>query len=168
MITAFGCGVGDEFNIEKARYHKIIVMCDADSDGNHIATLLLTFFYRYMTPLVKAGYLYKAQPPLYLIRKGNTKSYAYNDKEKEEILKRWGVSEDDKGVNIQRYKGLGEMNPEQLWETTMDPEQRILKQITLEDAVEADKMFTILMGDEVEPRRKFIQENAKKVKELDV
>jgi len=163
IITALGTGISDEFNLEKARYHKIVIMTDADVDGNHISCLLLTFFYRYMPKLIEAGYVYIAQPPLYKISKGKKSVYAYNEKEKEAVIKEMG-----KDVKIQRYKGLGEMNPKQLWETTMDPAQRVLKQITIEDAVEADETFTILMGDQVEPRRKFIQDHAKEAKELDI
>ncbi len=164
IITALGCSIGDDFNIAKLRYHKIILMCDADVDGNHITTLQLTFFYRYMRDLIEKGYLYIAMPPLYLIKKGKAKFYAYNDAQKNKVLEMTG----SEGVHIQRYKGLGEMNPDQLWETTMDPKRRMLKQVTIEDAVEADKMFTILMGEFVQPRREFIEEHAKEVVELDV
>ncbi|EOC99438.1 DNA topoisomerase (ATP-hydrolyzing) subunit B [Caldisalinibacter kiritimatiensis] len=164
MITAFGCGIGEEFNIEKLRYGKIVIMTDADVDGAHIRTLLLTFFYRYMRPLVEQGHVYIAQPPLYKVKKGKAEYYAYNDKELDKILNEIGRS----GYSIQRYKGLGEMNPEQLWETTMNPENRILLQVTVEDAVAADEIFTILMGDKVKPRREFIQENAKYVQNLDI
>ena len=163
IITALGCSIGEDFDITKARYHKIIIMTDADVDGNHITTLQLTLFYRYMRPLIDAGYLYIAQPPLYLIKKGKIAKYAYNDNEKEKILKELGEE-----VYVQRYKGLGEMNPSQLWETTMDISRRTLKKVTVEDAVRADQIFTILMGEEVEPRKHFIQENAKYVKELDI
>jgi len=163
MIHAIGAGIGDEFNIEKLRYHKIIIMTDADVDGNHITTLLLTFFYRHMPKLIEGSHIYIAQPPLYMMKKGKQIFYAYNDSEKDKLVKELGSE-----INIQRYKGLGEMNPDQLWETTMNPQQRILKQITVEDAVVADETFTILMGDEVEPRRRFIESNAKYVKELDV
>ncbi|MBU4493456.1 MAG: DNA topoisomerase (ATP-hydrolyzing) subunit B [Nanoarchaeota archaeon] len=163
LISALGTGIGEEFNISKARYHKIIIMTDADIDGNHIACLLLTFFYRYMKPLIEQGYIYLAMPPLYLIKSRNLIKYAYNDAEKDVIMK--GV---DSNFNIQRYKGLGEMNPKQLWDTTMDPSNRSLKQITIEDALLADEMFTVLMGNEVEPRRKFIEEHALEVKNLDV
>ena len=163
MITALGTGILEEFNIEKARYHKIIIMTDADVDGAHIRTLLLTFLYRYMLPLIEAGYIYIAQPPLYRIKKGKEDVYVYNDEKLREIQ-----SKMEKDFHIQRYKGLGEMNPKQLWETTMDPSKRILLQVTLEDAVKADKIFSILMGDEVEPRRKFIEEHAKEVVNLDV
>ena len=164
MITALGTGIAEEFNINKARYHKIIIMTDADVDGNHITCLLLTFFYRYMKPLIEEGYVYIAMPPLYKIQKGKEKIYVYNEKEKEAALAKLGKE----GVHLQRYKGLGEMNPHQLWDTTMDPSTRILKRVDIEDAVKADEMFTILMGSEVEPRRKFIEEHAKEVRELDV
>lgn len=165
MITAFGTGIGEEFNIEKARYHKIIIMTDADVDGAHIRTLILTFFYRYMKPLIEMGYIYIAQPPLYKITKGRDVQYVYSDKQLEEALK--DVADKSK-VGIQRYKGLGEMNPTQLWETTMDPEYRTVLQVTLEDAMKADEIFEILMGDRVEPRRDFIQENAQYVENLDI
>ncbi len=164
MITAVGTGIGEEdFNPEKLRYDKIIIMTDADIDGAHIRTLLLTFFYRHMPELLKQGHVYIAQPPLYRVKKGKTEIYAYNDDERDRAMERLGR----KGSMLQRYKGLGEMNPEQLWNTTMDPERRTILKVTLEDAVEADRIFTILMGDKVEPRRKFIEENAKKVKNLD-
>ncbi|MFC1728129.1 DNA topoisomerase (ATP-hydrolyzing) subunit B [Nanoarchaeota archaeon] len=164
IITALGCSIGDEFNIDKLRYHKIVIMTDADVDGNHITTLLLTFFYRHMKKLVEQGYVYIAQPPLYKIKKGKEEWYVYTEEEKNAKVNEIG----NEGVSLQRYKGLGEMNPKQLWETTMDPDKRTLKQVKVEDAVEADKVFTILMGDQVEPRREFIQQNANKVKELDV
>lgn len=165
IVTALGTGIGtDEFDISKKRYGKIIIMTDADIDGSHIRTLILTFFYRYMRELIEQGYIYIALPPLYRIKKGNTEYYAYSDEERDKVLKKVGNTR----VTIQRYKGLGEMNPEQLWKTTMDPESRTLLQITLEDAAEAEHIFTILMGDQVEPRRKFIEENAKYVKNLDV
>ena len=165
LITAIGTGIGgDEFDISKIRYSKVIIMTDADVDGSHIRTLILTFLYRYMKELVEQGYIYIAQPPLYRLKKGNSETYAYSDEEKERLLQRLG----NQGVGIQRYKGLGEMNPEQLWRTTMDPEKRTLLQVTLDDAAEADRIFTILMGDQVEPRRKFIEENAKYVRNLDV
>ena len=164
MITAFGAGISDDFNIEKMRYHRIIMMTDADVDGAHIRTLLLTFFYRYMRPLIEAGYVYIAQPPLYKIRKKNKDYYAYNDKELEKIFKDIGRE----GSSIQRYKGLGEMNPEQLWDTTMNPETRMILQVTMEDVVAADEIFTVLMGDKVEPRREFIEHNAKYVRNLDI
>ncbi|MBU1270154.1 MAG: DNA topoisomerase IV subunit B, partial [Nanoarchaeota archaeon] len=163
IITAIGTNIGEDFNIDKARYHKIIIMTDADVDGNHITTLLLTFFFRYMSQLVEKGYIYLAQPPLYLIKQGKQKIYAQTEEEKERTLKEVGP-----GAGIQRYKGLGEMNPEQLWETTMDPKNRTLKQIKIEDAIEADRIFNILMGENVEPRREFIENNAKKVVDLDI
>ena len=163
LITALGTGIGEDFKLEKARYHRIIIMTDSDVDGSHITTLILTFFFRYMKPLIEAGYIYVAQPPLYLLKKGNQKFYVRGEKEKETMLKELG----DK-VSLQRYKGLGEMNPDQLWETTMDPDKRVLKQILIEDAVEADMVFSMLMGSEVEPRKKFIEENAYKVKNLDI
>ncbi len=166
MITAFGCGIGDDFNLEKARYGKIIIMTDADVDGAHIRTLLLTFFYRYMQPLIKEGRVFIAQPPLYLIRKNQKQHYyAYSDEELQEILDEVGR---DTNPYVQRYKGLGEMNPGQLWETTMDPAARTILQVHLEDAAEADRIFSILMGDKVEPRRQFIEDNAKKVRNLDL
>ncbi|MEM3154823.1 MAG: DNA topoisomerase (ATP-hydrolyzing) subunit B [Candidatus Woesearchaeota archaeon] len=163
IITALGTGIGDDFDISKLRYDKIIIMTDADVDGNHIACLLLTFFYRMMPGLVEAGKIYLAQPPLYKIEKNKKVHYAYNETQKEEILKQVG-----RDVSIQRYKGLGEMNPKQLWETTMDPSVRALKKVTIEDAVAADEIFSILMGDEVEPRKEFILKHAKEVRELDV
>lgn len=166
MITAFGCGIGDDFNLDKARYGKIIIMTDADVDGAHIRTLLLTFFYRYMQPLIKEGHVFIAQPPLYLIRKNQKQHYyAYSDEELQQILDEVGR---DTNPYVQRYKGLGEMNPGQLWETTMDPAARTILQVHLEDAAEADRIFSILMGDKVEPRRQFIEENAKKVRNLDL
>ncbi|GAB7388489.1 DNA topoisomerase (ATP-hydrolyzing) subunit B [Bacillaceae bacterium] len=165
IITALGTGIGEDFDISKARYHKIIIMTDADVDGAHIRTLLLTFFFRYMKPLIEAGYVYIAQPPLYKITQGKTVRYAYNDREKDEILKQLG---DKPKPEVQRYKGLGEMNPEQLWETTMDPQTRTLLRVNLEDAMEADAIFETLMGDRVEPRREFIEEHAKQVRNLDV
>ncbi len=164
MITAFGAGIGDEFDISKIRYDKIIIMTDADVDGAHIRTLLLTFFFRYMKDLIDEGHVYIAQPPLYRITKGKKINYVYSDKELENKLNTIGKD----GIDIQRYKGLGEMNPEQLWETTMNPEDRTLVRVNIEDAVAADEIFTILMGDKVEPRKEFIQENAKKVQNLDI
>ena len=165
IITAIGCGIGDDFDLSKARYHKIIIMTDADVDGAHIRTLLLTFFYRYMRAIIDAGYVYIAQPPLYKIEKNKVVRYAYSDKERDQILKEFG---NDSKVNVQRYKGLGEMNPEQLWETTMDPESRTLLQVSIEDAMDADLIFDILMGENVEPRREFIHQYAKYVKNLDI
>jgi DNA gyrase subunit B len=164
MITAIGTSVGEEFDITKARYHKLVIMTDADVDGSHIRTLLLTFFYRHMQPLIEAGYVYIAQPPLYRVTKGKITKYVYNDEELEKLLNEMGRED----IVMQRYKGLGEMNPQQLWETTMDSGDRTILQVTLEDAVEADKMFTLLMGDQVEPRRKFIEMHAKEVVNLDV
>ncbi|MCX7779365.1 MAG: DNA topoisomerase (ATP-hydrolyzing) subunit B [Negativicutes bacterium] len=164
MITAFGCGIADDFDIEKARYGKIIIMTDADVDGAHIRTLLLTFFYRYMQPLIQNGKVYIAQPPLYLVKKGKEHWYLYSDDEMEKLLSRIGRD----GITVQRYKGLGEMNPEQLWETTMNPEARTILQVTLEDAMEADQIFSVLMGDKVEPRREFIERHAKEVRNLDI
>jgi DNA gyrase subunit B len=164
LITAFGTGVGEDFALDKARYHKIILMTDADVDGAHIRTLLLTFFFRYMQPLVEAGYVYIAQPPLFRVKKGKEERYVYNEKELATALDEMGRT----NAGIQRYKGLGEMNPEQLWSTTMDPTQRTVLQVTMEDAIEADRIFTLLMGDKVEPRRDFIIKNAKFVRNLDV
>ncbi len=165
IITALGTGIGEDFDISKARYHKIVIMTDADVDGAHIRTLLLTFFYRYMRPLLEYGYIYIAQPPLYKIQQGKVAYYAYNDKEMEAKLEE--LPKQPK-PGLQRYKGLGEMNPEQLWETTMNPETRTTLQVSLQDAIEADEIFEILMGDKVEPRRNFIQDNAQYVKNLDV
>lgn len=164
MITAFGNGIADEFDISKSRYGKIIIMTDADVDGSHIRTLLLTFFYRYMRPLIEQGRVYIAQPPLYQVKKGREHWYMYSDDEMNALLERIGRD----GINVQRYKGLGEMNPEQLWETTMDPETRTVLRVDLTDAEEADSIFSILMGDKVEPRRKFIEDHAKHVRNLDI
>ena len=166
MITAFGAGIGKDFDTEKLRYHRVIIMTDADVDGAHIRTLLLTFFYRYMKEMVEQGYVYIAQPPLYKVSKAKKDHYVYTDKELEKLLVEIGGK--DNSTDIQRYKGLGEMNAEQLWDTTMDPEQRILLRATVDDAIAADEIFTILMGDQVEPRREFIQRNAKKVVNLDI
>jgi len=164
MVTAFGTGIDNEFDISKLRYHRIICMTDADVDGSHIRTLLLTFFYRYMRPLIENGHIYIAQPPLYRVSKGRGEYYVYSDAELEELLERIGRD----GIEVQRYKGLGEMNPEQLWETTMNPETRTILRVTMEDAIAADEIFTILMGDKVEPRREFIEDNAKLVTNLDI
>ena len=164
MITAYGCGVGNDFDLEKARYHKIIIMTDADVDGAHIRTLLLTFFFRYMRPLIENGYVYAAQPPLYKVKKQKKEYYVYTDKELEVLLEEIGRT----GVELQRYKGLGEMNAEQLWDTTMNPETRTLLQVTIEDAVMADQVFSMLMGDKVGPRKEFIEENATYVTNLDI
>ncbi len=166
IIASLGAGIGETFNAEKLRYHKIIIMADADVDGSHIRTLLLTFFYRYMTDIIKGGYVYLAMPPLYKISWDKKIQYAYDDAEKEKIMKT--IDRDPEKINIQRYKGLGEMNPEQLWETTMNPETRMMMRVTLNDAVEADRTLTTLMGEQVEPRRKFIEENAVYVSNLDV
>ncbi|MBR9683796.1 DNA topoisomerase (ATP-hydrolyzing) subunit B [Candidatus Woesearchaeota archaeon] len=163
MITAIGTGIQEEFNLNKARYHKIIIMTDADVDGAHIMTLLLTFFYRYMKPLVEAGYVFIAQPPLYKTKRGKREIWLHNDEELEKFKNEFG-----KDISFQRFKGLGEMNPKQLWETTMDPDNRVLKQITIEDTVEADRIFTVLMGGDVAPRREFIEKYAKEVVNLDV
>jgi len=174
LIIALGTAIAEDFNLDKLRYHRVIIMSDADSDGNHIKTLLLTLFYRYFKPLIEAGYLYIAQPPLYKIQAGKRIEYAYMEDDKKEILdsikKEKGKSDSEKltGINIQRYKGLGEMNPSQLWETTMNPENRILMQVTIEDVKEADKIFDILMGGEVLPRKKFIQVHAKQASNIDV
>src|SRR5882762_9591191 len=169
MITAIGTGVGEDFKVDEARYHKIIIMTDADVDGAHIRTLLLTFFYKEMQELIHAGYIYIAQPPLFRVSKGKEEFYAYDEKERDTYVKRLTNGAESKStVNISRYKGLGEMNPDQLRDTTMDPSRRTLLKVTMEDALEASQLFETLMGDEVEPRRKFIEENAKFVKNLDV
>jgi DNA gyrase subunit B len=161
LISALGCGIGDNggFDISKLRYHKIILMTDADVDGSHITTLILTFFFRYMKPLIENSNIYIAAPPLYLIKKGKNERYCWNEEERRAATEEFGGNEGN--VKIQRYKGLGEMNAEQLWETTMDPERRILRLVTIDDAMEADRVFSMLMGDEVPPRRQFIEENAK-------
>ena len=164
MITAFGAGMDAEFDESKLRYHKIICMTDADVDGSHIRTLLLTFFYRHMRPMIEKGYVYIAQPPLYLIKKGSLEKYVYSDEELNLTLDEIGRDK----ITVQRYKGLGEMNPEQLWDTTMDPEKRIMLQVTMDDAMLADEVFTLLMGDKVEPRREFIEQNSKLVTDLDI
>ena len=164
IVTAIGTGVAGDLDVEKARYHKIIIMTDADVDGAHIRTLLLTFFFRYMRPLIDAGYIYIAQPPLYKVVKNKREHYLYSDEQLEGFFQEHGRD----GVTVQRYKGLGEMNPEQLWETTMDPEKRTILQVTLEDALVADEMFTVLMGDKVEPRRRFIERYARQVRNLDI
>ena len=166
MVTAFGAGIGNDFDVTKIRYDRIIIMTDADVDGAHIRTLMLTFFYRYMRPLIDEGHVYIAQPPLYKISKGKKDHYAYSDAELEQVLINLGGK--DNSTDIQRYKGLGEMNAAQLWDTTMDPEQRILLRVNIEDAMQADEIFTILMGEKVEPRKEFIQQNAKNVVNLDI
>ena len=168
LVTALGAGIGEDFDVEKARYHKVIIMSDADIDGAHIRTLLLTFFYRYLQELVSMSHVYIALPPLYMVKKGKEVRYAFSDDEYAAILEELDVKEGDAGVKIQRYKGLGEMNPEQLWETTMNPETRCIKRVNLEDAAEADWLFTVLMGEEVAPRRNFIQAHAKEVMNLDI
>lgn len=163
VVTALGTGIGEEFDISKIRYHKIVIMADADVDGQHIRTLLLTFFFRYMRPLIEEGYIYIAQPPLFKLSKGKRHEYAFSDEERDKLIEEMGGS-----CDVQRYKGLGEMDPEQLWETTMDPATRLMLRVTLEDAMEADETFSILMGDKVEPRREFIEKNAKYVQNLDI
>ena len=167
MITAFGCGIGNEFDESKLRYHKIIIMTDADVDGAHIRTLLLTFFFRYMTPLIEGGYVYAAKPPLFLTKRGKEVYYTYSEKEQDRLIAK--LKEDGKAgkIDIQRYKGLGEMDFHQLWETTMDYNNRTLIQITIDDAAAADEVFTVLMGDKVPPRKKFIEDNAH-LAELDI
>ena len=168
MVTAIGAGIRDDFDIDRARYHKIIIMTDADVDGAHIRTLLLTFFFRQMRELIEQGYVYIAQPPLYRVQKGKTERYAFSDEERDREVNALTNGKDKRGVAIQRYKGLGEMNPEQLWKTTMDPDARTILRVTVESATAADRIFTELMGDEVEPRRAFIEKNAKYVRNLDV
>jgi len=164
IISAIGAGVGEDFDPDESRYHKVIIMTDADVDGAHIRTLLFTFFYRYMKPLIERGYLYMAQPPLYKITKGGGVRYAYREEDKQEVLEEWG----NRGVSIQRYKGLGEMNPKELWETTMNPENRKLAKVTVEDAERADELFNLLMGKEVQPRKEFIKQNAAAATNIDV
>ena len=166
IISTLGAGIGNDFDLEKLRYHKVIIMADADVDGSHIRTLLLTFFFRYFRPMIEAGHVFIAMPPLYKVSHGKQAFYAYNDAERDKIIQEMDIKEDK--ANIQRYKGLGEMNPSQLWETTMNPATRNMIQVRLDDAVEADTMFTTLMGEHVEPRRKFIEENALLVSNLDV
>lgn len=169
IITAIGGGIGEEFDLENVRYHKVVIMTDADVDGAHIRTLLLTFFFRHMQELIEAGYIYIAQPPLFRVHKGKSDHYAYSDQERDEYIKRLGGKNGEtKGINIQRYKGLGEMNPSQLWNTTMDPESRTMQRVEIDQAAYTDKLFQRLMGDDVEPRRAFIEKNARYVKNLDV
>ena len=163
VITALGTGIGEDFDITKLRYHKVVLMADADVDGAHITTLLLTFFFRYMPELIEQGHIYLAQPPLFKVTKNKRSEYAYSDEQRDEIIAQMGGD-----CDVQRYKGLGEMDPEQLWETTMDPEFRTMLRITIDDAQIASENFSILMGEEVEPRRLFIEQNAKFVKNLDV
>jgi DNA gyrase subunit B len=168
MITALGTGIRDDFSIDNARYHKIILMTDADVDGAHIRTLLLTFFFRQMPSLIDAGFVYIAQPPLFRVARGKEEYYAYDEEERDAIAGRLGNGDGKAVVNVQRYKGLGEMNPLQLWQTTMDPQTRTILRVKMEDAVQADQIFQTLMGDEVEPRRVFIESNARFVSNLDV
>jgi len=168
IIIALGAGIGENFNIEKLRYHRVIIMADADVDGAHIRTLLLTLFYRYFPEMIEKGYLYIAQPPLYKIQYGKQVVHVYTDAEKEIEIKKIRVKNKDANIAIQRYKGLGEMNATELWETTMDPEHRIMLQVSIEDAEEADKVVETLMGPEVGPRKRFIQTHAKSVKNLDI
>ena len=168
LIVALGAGIGDEFNIEKLRYHKIIIMADADVDGSHIRTLLLTFFFRYMRPLIEHGYVYSTVPPLYKLTRGKTQKVAYSDEERDQLSAQLRADNPNAKVDISRFKGLGEMDPHELWETTMDPEKRTLRRITLSDALKADEIFTVLMGEDVEPRRDWIERNAKYVANLDI
>ena len=163
VVQALGCGIGEELDISKIRYHKVVIMADADVDGQHIRTLLLTFFFRFMRPVIEAGYIYIAMPPLYKLTKGKQIRYAYDDEERDAIIEEFG-----NGYKIGRFKGLGEMNPEQLWETTLNPDNRVMMRVSIEDARKADETFTILMGDKVEPRKEFIEKNAKYVNNLDV
>ena len=167
VVTALGTGLGDEFDLSKLRYGKVIIMADADVDGSHIRTLLLTFFFRFMRPLISAGHVYLAQPPLFKLSRGRQVRYAYSDEQRDEYIKELSGDTGAK-VDIQRYKGLGEMDPEQLWETTMNPEERTMIKVEMEDAEKADEVFTILMGDKVGPRREFIEENAQYVQNLDI
>ena len=168
LIVALGAGIGEEFNIEKLRYHKIIIMADADVDGSHIRTLLLTFFFRYMRPLIERGYVYSAVPPLYKLTRGKTQRVAYSDEQRDAISAEMRGDNPNVKIDISRYKGLGEMDPHELWETTMDPEKRSLRRITLGDAIQADQVFTVLMGEEVEPRKEWIERNAQYVGNLDI
>jgi DNA gyrase subunit B len=167
VITALGAGIGDEFNLEKLRYHKVIIMADADVDGAHIRTLLLTFFFRYMRPLIEQGYVYSAVPPLYKLSRGKTQRVAYSDAERDAISAEMRGDNPNVKIDISRFKGLGEMDPHELWDTTMDPEKRSLRRITLDDAVAADQIFTVLMGEEVEPRKEWIERNARYAVNLD-
>ena len=168
LIAALGGGIGEDFDIEKLRYHKIIIMSDADVDGAHIRTLLLTFFFRFMRPLIEHGYVYSAVPPLYKLTRGKTVRVAYSDPERDKISAELRADNPNAKVEINRYKGLGEMDKHELWETTMDPEKRTLRRITLDDAIRADQIFTILMGEEVEPRKQWIETNAKDAENIDI
>lgn len=167
VVTALGTSIGEDFDLSKLRYGKVIIMADADVDGSHIRTLLLTFFFRFMRPLIEEGHIYLAQPPLFKVARGKQVRYAFSDAERDQYISELS-GENNLKVNVQRYKGLGEMDPEQLWETTMDPERRTMIKVTMEDAVKADEIFTILMGDKVAPRKEFIEKNAEYVKDLDV
>ena len=167
VITALGAGIGDEFDANRLRYHKVIIMADADVDGSHIRTLLLTFFFRFMRPLIEQGYVYSAVPPLFKLTRGKTTRVAYDDVERERIAAEMRGDNPNAKIEISRFKGLGEMNPHELWETTMDPATRTLRRITLDDAVKADETFTILMGEKVEPRKEFIEKNAQNVVNVD-
>ena len=167
MITALGAGIGEEFDPDKLRYHKVIIMADADVDGAHIRTLLLTFFFRFMRPLIEQGYVYSAVPPLFKLTRGKTVRLAFSEEERDRISAEMRGDNPNVKVEINRFKGLGEMNPNELWETTMDPERRTLRRITLDDAVKADATFTVLMGEKVEPRKEFIERNAKYAVNLD-
>ena len=167
VITALGAGIGEEFNLEKLRYHKIVIMADADVDGSHIRTLLLTFFFRFMRPLIEQGYVYSAMPPLYKLTRGRTTRVAFSDEERDAVSAEMRKDNPNARVDISRYKGLGEMDPHELWETTMDPERRTLKRIQLDDAIKADEIFTLLMGEKVEPRKEYIEQNARYVVNLD-
>jgi DNA gyrase subunit B len=166
VVTALGCSIGEEFDLEKLRYGKVIIMADADVDGSHIRTLLLTFFFRFMKPLIENGHVYIAQPPLYKVSRGKAVRYAYSDRELEQEMK--AIAPNGEKVELQRYKGLGEMNPDQLWETTMDPDRRTILKVEMADAVTADAIFSVLMGDKVQPRREFIEQNARFVRNLDI
>jgi DNA gyrase subunit B len=168
VITALGTGMAEEFDISRLRYGKIIIMADADVDGSHIRTLLLTFFFRFMKPLIETGHVYIAQPPLFKLQKGKEVRYAYSDRERDKYIRELNPESAGRPPEIQRYKGLGEMDPQQLWETTMDPANRIILNVGMEDAAAADEIFTVLMGDKVQPRREFIEQNAKYVRNLDI
>ena len=168
LITALGIGIGEEYDFERLRYGKVIIMADADVDGSHIRILLLTFFFRYMRDLIANGKLYLAQPPLFLVKRGKVEMYAFDEAERDRNVAEIRGDGDGRGIMVQRYKGLGEMNPEQLWETTMDPARRTLLLVAMEDVVEAEHMFTLLMGEQVEPRRQFIEQHALEVKNLDI